>query len=112
VAAGRANHAGLGNYPGIGLDQGNTKLLGIEAENTGNTSGPLDDYPWPEAQMDAYARTCAALLTYINAPVSLCIGHKEYAPSRKVDPSFSMPDFRVRVATFMKPKQNSGVVVA
>src|SRR5262245_7260143 len=45
VAAGRANHAGKGEWQGI--KTGNTSFIGIEAENTG-----LADDPWPEVQMD------------------------------------------------------------
>jgi N-acetylmuramoyl-L-alanine amidase len=49
VAAGRANHAGAGNWQGI--TTGNSSFIGIEAENTGETSGPKAD-PWPEKQLD------------------------------------------------------------
>src|SRR5262249_61505910 len=49
VAAGRANHAGVGNWQG--LSRGNSSFIGIEAENTGHISGPKAD-PWPTVQMD------------------------------------------------------------
>src|SRR6267143_1121918 len=48
VAAGRSNHAGAGNWQG--LTSGNTNFIGIEAENTGFTSGPKAD-PWPAVQL-------------------------------------------------------------
>ena len=41
VAAGRANHAGAGNWPGV--VNGNQNFIGIEAENTGVGE------PWPGA---------------------------------------------------------------
>jgi hypothetical protein len=44
VAAGKANHAGKGQWHGV--VEGNTEMIGIEAENNGSTE------PWPEAQMD------------------------------------------------------------
>jgi len=100
VAAGRANHAGAGNWQGI--TTGNSSFIGIEAENTGHTSGPQAD-PWPDVQLDAYRRGIAAILKKIGANVSMCCGHKEYAlpPGRKVDPTFDMDEFRRQVATSM-----------
>src|SRR6516225_4069832 len=93
VAAGRANHAGRGNWQGI--TTGNSSFIGIEAENTGNTAGPQAD-AWPEVQVDAYRRGVAALLKKIGADAIMCCGHKEYAlpTGRKSDPSFDMSDFR------------------
>ncbi len=53
--------------------------------------------------MDALRRGVAALLAKINAPdETWCCGHKEYAPRRKVDPSFDMDGFRVGVAAILK----------
>jgi hypothetical protein len=105
VAAGRANHAGAGDWRGC--KAGNTKLIGIEAENT----GLANDNPWPAMQLDAYARGVAAILKHIGAGPEWCAGHLEYAPRRKVDPSFSvgdrparlkaMADFRAHVAALM-----------
>lgn len=107
VAAGRSNHAGTGNWPGVGINGGNRHLIGIEAENTGLEN----DNPWPAVQMDAYAKGCAAILNRIGAPAAMCLGHLEYAPNRKSDPSFSvgnrqerlkaMEAFRARVAQLM-----------
>lgn len=95
VAAGRCNHAGIGEWQGI---SGNTHFIGIEAENSGQS-----DDPWPDVQMEAYAKGCAAILKHLGAPVIMCAGHKEYAlpKGRKCDPSFSMDDFRKKVAAFM-----------
>src|ERR1043165_8382021 len=93
VAAGRANHAGPGSWRGI---SGNSKFIGIEAENGGRPSDP-----WPEAQMDAYRRGVAAILRKIGADETMCCGHKEYAPGRKPDPLFDMDRFRADVRAIM-----------
>lgn len=100
VAAGRCNHAGAGNWQGF--TAGNTNFIGIEAENTGHTSGPKAD-PWPAVQMDAYHRGVAAILKKIRANAIMCAGHKEYAlpQGRKPDPNFDMNQFRQQVAAIM-----------
>lgn len=97
VAAGRCNHAGAGQWHGI--TSGNTSFVGIEAENAGTAADP-----WPDHQVEAYARGCAAILKHIGAPVDMCVGHKEYAlpPGRKIDPSFDMAAFRRTVSAFME----------
>jgi hypothetical protein len=92
IAAGRANHAGEGRWRGIRQNSGNAHFIGIEAENDGRSAAN-----WPPVQMDAYLRGVAGLLDHLRAPTSLCIGHKEYAPSRKPDPSFDMEVFRSSV---------------
>lgn len=97
VAAGRANHAGAGQWEGV--TTGNSSFIGIEAENGGR---PQDE--WPEVQLDAYRRTVAAILTHIGAGANMCCGHLEYAPSRKIDPRFDMPAFRSAVAQLMLGK--------
>ena len=100
VAAGRCNHAGLGKWQGIST--GNSSFIGIEAENTGLTTGPNAD-PWPDVQMDAYRRGVAAILTKIGAEAIMCCGHREYAlpAGRKSDPSFDMNDFRRLLRAYM-----------
>lgn len=98
IAAGRANHAGIGEWQG--LTSGNTSFIGIEAENAGTP-----DDPWPDVQMEAYAKGCAAILNHLNADEIMCAGHKEYAlpAGRKIDPSFDMDAFRTKVSAFMAP---------
>lgn len=98
IAAGRANHAGAGNWQGV--TNGNANLIGIEAENTGLTTGPNAE-PWPEVQVDAYRRGVAAILKKIGAAAIMCGGHKEYAPTRKIDPTFDMVAFRTAVGAIM-----------
>lgn len=95
VAAGRSNHAGTGIW--LGLTNGNANFIGIEAENTGGH----DDFPWPDAQLEAYQRGVAAILKHAGRTVDFCVGHREWAPSRKDDPTFDMVSFRTAVAGFM-----------
>lgn len=96
IAAGRAYHAGPGSHPGVTTDNGNHELVGIEAANTG-VPGDV----WEDAQMDAYRRGVAAILNHIHQPASFAIGHKEWAPKRKIDPDFDMVAFRKSLAPFM-----------
>ena len=75
-------------YGTVGLAYGTLK-----AENVGTEADP-----WPPVQIDAYKRGVAAILKQINAPnESWCCGHKEFAPKRKIDPSFDMDAFRLGV---------------
>ncbi len=94
VAAGKGYHAGKGSWRDI-TDSGNSYFIGIEAEATGVDT-------WPAAQMEAYARGCAALVKHFGLTAEEVIGHKEYAPKRKIDPNFDMDDFRKQVAEYMQ----------
>ena len=96
VAAGRAFHAGSGEWNGL-IDTGNTNFIGIEAENTGAT-----DDKWPPVQIEAYQRGVAAILRKINADETWVCGHKEFAPKRKIDPLFNMDDFRAGVRRYLQ----------
>jgi N-acetylmuramoyl-L-alanine amidase len=98
VAAGKAWHAGAGLWRG--LADGNGSAIGIEAKNNGK------DEPWPEIQMAAYAKGCAAILKYIKATPTMVCGHKEYAlpKGRKPDPNFDMDIFRTRIQRLMTVK--------
>jgi N-acetylmuramoyl-L-alanine amidase/Putative peptidoglycan binding domain len=93
IAAGKANHAGAGEWKGV---SGNAQFIGIEAENSGD---PND--AWPDVQMDAYRRGAAAIITRIDADADMCCGHREYAPGRKPDPLFDMDVFRAHVRAIM-----------
>lgn len=61
---------------------GNSWSIGIEAENTGTQ-------PWPEAQVEAYAKLCAILCNHYNLSVDRVKGHKEICKpaGRKIDPA-------------------------
>jgi len=110
VAAGRCNHAGAGNWQGF--TNGNMNFIGIEAENTGETTGPKAD-PWPAVQMDAYRRGVAAILKKVKANAIMCAGHKEYAlpHGRKNDPTFDMNDFRLQVSMIMAGTAPNATVI-
>ncbi len=96
IAAGKSYHAGKGAWAPMQLqDNGNSWLIGVEAENNG-----LKEV-WPPVQLDAYWRGCAAMAKHYGLGVSAVIGHKEYAPGRKTDPNFDMDDFRQHVADHM-----------
>lgn len=87
IAAGRCWHAGAGSYPGIGINNGNDWMIGIEAEHPG-----ISGYPWPTVQMESYRKGAAALVNAYKVNVDKVIAHKEWAPDRKVDPiDFNMP---------------------
>lgn len=92
VAAGRCNHAGVGVWNGV--TAGNAHFIGIEAENRGDGSEA-----WPALQLEAYQHAVAAILGTVNRSVAWCVGHREFAKprGRKVDPSFDMDAFRLRV---------------
>jgi hypothetical protein len=80
VAAGVAWHAG--NTVNEAL-YGNNRSIGIEAENTGLGEA------WNPAQVDAYARLCAAICKAYGLPASRVQGHKEICSprGRKPDPA-------------------------
>lgn len=98
VAAGACNHAGEGIWQGH--TTGNSRFIGIEAENVGTGAER-----WPDVQMDAYARGVAAILRHVGADPIMCCAHREYAPKRKIDPrfndGFTMAMFRAQVKAFM-----------
>jgi len=85
VAAGRANHAGEGQWPGIPRDQGNSYAIGIETDHTTNEQ-------WYRAQALSGVlgiRALAERYGILGSAAQLHDGfmaHKEYAPGRKIDP--------------------------
>lgn len=86
VAAGVSYHAGRV----VSNKYTNSHAIGIEAEATGVSS-------WPAHQVNEYAKLCKALAKEFGLSTSRVVGHKEAAPSRKIDPNFSMSDFRAKV---------------
>jgi hypothetical protein len=110
VGNGRANHAGLGDtdvltaviaetaLPAPDSDDvdGNTRFYGFECVNLGDGSDP-----WPEAQLEAIARVCAAVCRAHGWGAASVIGHLEWT-LRKIDPKgFSMASMRTRVAALL-----------
>ncbi|HSC19988.1 MAG TPA: N-acetylmuramoyl-L-alanine amidase [Rhizomicrobium sp.] len=97
VAAGLCYHAGAGNWAQIA--SGNSRFIGIEAENGGTRNDA-----WPDEQMDAYRRGVAAIFRHIGAPSGMCCGHREFAlpQGRKDDPLFDMQAFRSGVEAILR----------
>lgn len=98
TGAGIAWHAGQGSYPGWPANNANAVSIGIEAQSDGTS-------PWPEAELDAYVRICAAICWYLGLPAAAVIGHKEWAGAAqgKWDPGgIDMAQFRARVAAEIK----------
>lgn len=97
IAAGQAWHAGTGGAPWCPANQGNSRLIGIEAESVGTR----DD--WTNAQRESYPRGVAALLDHLRLGPERAIGHREWAPGRKIDPAFwDMGAFRAAVARWQR----------
>lgn len=82
IAAGRMWHAGTGiSWGVIPANAGNTYAIGIETDHTVNEA-------WPSAQLSSLRRGTAALMRRLGAsPHNALVGHKEYAPGRKIDPA-------------------------
>jgi len=84
VAAGRANHAGEGQWHDIPRDQGNTYCIGIETDHT-------TDESWSGGQRSAALAGVAALCDRLgirtrDGLADWFCAHKEYAAGRKPDP--------------------------
>lgn len=77
VAAGRANHAGSGSWRGL---VGNSSVWGTEAQNAG--TGQV----WPDEQIQAYVRLCAATADFSGFTAEMVCRHAEWT-SRKIDPA-------------------------
>ena len=86
VAAGVANHAGVGQAAGIPDDMGNHYLIGIEMESSGVT--PWD---WTADQLRVAPHLGAALerayLGKLDPELRLQLGHMEYSTAGKIDPA-------------------------
>lgn len=86
IAAGKANHAGVGQWM---LANESVETIGIEAYNWGNSVPFPSREPWPRVQLDAYDRGVAALLKKLGRDQRYFCGHREWATpaGRKPDPS-------------------------
>lgn len=103
VGAGIAWHAGKGWHAGWPTNNANAVSIGIEAESNGVST-------WPQAELDAYYRICAAILWFLGkrATPQTLLAHWEYskAAQGKWDPGagngrqgavMEMNTFRARV---------------
>jgi hypothetical protein len=91
--------AGLSYHAGKTIDDsmfGNANAIGIEAEGTGVPSSDSGHAYWPDVQWQSYVRGVKALQAAYGVPTAHVLGHKEAAvpAGRKVDPNFSMDEFR------------------
>lgn len=75
----RGHHAGAGKW-GNDTDL-NSSSIGIELDNNGTTD------PWSDAQINALINLLNYLKTAYKIPQANFIGHMDYAPARKNDPS-------------------------
>lgn len=75
--ADRAWHAGAGEWRG--LDDINSRSIGIELDNTGS-------HPFPEPQMAALEELMRDIRTRWQIAPEDIIGHSDMAPGRKTDP--------------------------
>ena len=93
IASGLSYHAGVVNDPTL---FSNKHAIGIEAEGTGVPSSDTGHSYWPEVQWQSYIQGVKALQKAYDVPTARVRGHKEVAspPGRKVDPNFSMDEFR------------------
>ena len=73
----RAWHAGRGTWRG--LDDINSRSIGIELANSGQT-------PFSARQMTALEHLLAGILNRWSIPPEGVIGHSDMAPERKIDP--------------------------
>lgn len=84
VAAGLANHAGVGSYLNIPVNEGNLWAIGIEVETSG-----VEPWDLTPEQIDALPRLGAALerayMQDLPPELRLQIGHKEYSSAGKID---------------------------
>jgi len=94
VAAGRANHAGAGNWKGL---TGNSQLFGTECEAAG-----ANDFT--AAQRAAYPKVNAAFADLGGFGADMVCGHSEFAlpKGRKVDINgYTMDAMRAQVAALL-----------
>jgi N-acetylmuramoyl-L-alanine amidase len=74
----RAHHAGVGKWGSV--SDMNSSSIGIEIDNNGSE-------PFPEAQINSLLVLLERLKRSYNIPQANFIGHMDWAPGRKVDPS-------------------------
>ncbi|WP_280438934.1 peptidoglycan recognition protein family protein [Nocardia cyriacigeorgica] len=99
IAAGVCWHAGRGAWPGWPTNNANYHVVGIEAVNDGRGQS------WPDVQLDAYKRGCAAILRRVGLDAGRCVAHREYSTEGKIDPAgIDMAAFRRDVQALIDRK--------
>jgi hypothetical protein len=94
IAAGRANHAGSGGpFRNIPKNSANAFMAGVEVENNGVGE------KWSKQLLATADIVFADLLLGLRRSPAWLIGHKEWAPGRKIDPAgLDLDDRRQAVA--------------
>jgi hypothetical protein len=103
VAAGKAYHAGGGQWHDLPRDQGNAYAIGIEC-----STGPNGD-PVVGAQYGAMIAGARALLDAAKLPRSEVCAHKEYSDEGKIDIRNNMGDVRADVKASVTPADMEGI---
>lgn len=108
VAAGKANHAGAGNWKGITT---NYKLTGVEVEHVGTSVEPLSDL-----RLDNMHRIAAAMCWGGRFGSDKVAQHREYATPAGRKPDFTKAyipdgnDFRSRTQTILD-QMGGGIIL-
>lgn len=89
VASGQSNNAGAGGWPAYSASA-NRHTIGNEMEHD-NLS------PVPTELKEAMALVDGAICRHLKWSPERCIAHKEWAPRRKIDPSWDQDGHRARV---------------
>ena len=104
IAVGPCNHAGIGSYPGVGVNNGNRRLIGFECcwpTPRPELRPPYDPHErWSTPLIITLRDATAAVLKKLGYGSARTIGHKEYAGAAqgKWDPgNMSMDWFRGEV---------------
>lgn len=105
IAAGRSNNAGPGGAPQWGATH-NRHTIGHEVEHTGN----LATEPLNGRQLETIAAVDAVICARLGWEAGRCIGHREWAPGRKIDPVWSQTAHRARVAALIGEQHVSKTV--
>lgn len=95
----RAWHAGAGQW--CGLDDINSRSIGIELDNRG-------DHPFSEPQMVVLEALLKGIMARWAMPAQAVIGHSDMAPGRKIDPGSRFDWARLAYQGFaIQPAQNT-----
>lgn len=100
IAAGKANHAGLGGWKGL---SGNSSVWGLEVEHSGTSAEPVTQEQW-----DMMYRWHAACCDVSGVKADFVCQHFEWAPTRKIDfvkTITNVTTFRGKVATLLNPPE-------
>lgn len=81
-----AQHSGGSVWRGETLM--NSASIGIELDNRGHNRGYT---PFPQAQIDSFAKLCHGIMQRHAIPAQNVIGHSDIAPQRKADPGEYFP---------------------